>query len=239
MKCGIVWLVFLGIASIALADSPTVAEHHYDQWKAAVEQRRKSEYLAPTRIHAISRRLDGAGTVKSEEHEFFSIHYTDSGMAVIHLLYAEKNGRDITQQNRQKFVSTREERKEFEKGKTPFDPDMQNCLTLGSPYREKEGDIDLLAFPFTMISGEYRFTGIARITEQEGRPYDVRYNPSPLPLFAHLLEIGMFFTPYDEDRYVISKVTYKYAGSFLFFRQFGEGFIEIEGWIELSVKPRL
>jgi len=66
MKCGIFWLVFLGIASIAFADSPSVSKHHDAQWKAAVEKRRKCPYLAPTRIHAISRRLDGAGTVKSE-----------------------------------------------------------------------------------------------------------------------------------------------------------------------------
>ena len=239
MKSVILWLALLSAVHNASADLPIPMEYSSALWKAAVEKRRKSEYLVPTRIHAISRRLNGAGTVKSEEHEFFSIQYTSSGVAVIHLLHAVKNGRDVTEQNRQKLVSAREERKEFEKGKTPFDPDMQDRLTLGSPYREKEGDTDLLSFPFTLLSGEYRFTGIARITEQEGSPYDARYNPSPLPLFAQFLEIRMFFAAHGEHRYVVSNVTYRYAGSFLFFRQYGEGSIEIGGWIELPVKPRL
>ena len=239
MKSVILWLALLSAVHNASADLPIPMEYSSALWEAAVEKRRKSELLAPTRIHTIARRLDRSGAPKSEEHEFFSIQYTDSGVALVSLLYAEKNGRDITEQNRQQLISAREERKEFEKGKTPFDPDIQNSLTLGDPYREKEGETDLLAFPFTMISGEYRFTGIARVTEKEGNPYDLRYTPSPLPLFAHFLEIRMYFNLYGQHRHVVSRVTYRYAGSFLFFHQYGEGSIETGGWIELSVKPRL
>ncbi len=205
-----------------------------DLWEQAVSLFEANQRLVPGRMEITFDQYNGWGRHISSERTVIEISLDESGELDTRILYAEKDGRDVT-----------EERRENPQGGNPFgsgpddgddDPDEESPFSglQKSPFasteqdavsyqdtgrREIRGGRLTHLYQYTHAATESAATtGIAWLAADSGAPVAIEATLSPLPGFVDTFSMTQEFAQTDESWYLES-MTFDGEGRILFLRR--------------------
>lgn len=161
--------------------------------------------------------IDKKGNVKSTTEEVEKVRH-DGGDTQIEVVRAVKDGKDITQEQREQVAAQQEKRKHDKKkqdeGKlqSPFAREQQphyNFWTLGPA-----GDHRLrIGFAPSSSPTPQTYRGEAIVDTTDGAPVSMKFSPAKMPPHADRVDISL---EYAQPGHMLSKMVVDGEGSFLF-----------------------
>ncbi|MFA6507816.1 MAG: hypothetical protein WCT14_17065 [Treponemataceae bacterium] len=180
--------VLAGQVCGVFAQSPSRNARSY--WDAAVAFVVEGNKYLPGRMETLMEELDWQGLVVTSERSIFSLSY---GGEDVHkpkeaLLYAEKNGKDITEERRRNPATPPPSREDEGSSATPLDPAYQIGLELLSMSRQVLDGRSVMEISFEQPVGKRTYRGAVRVDAATGLPIDAIYGFKKLPPFVEDME---------------------------------------------------
>jgi hypothetical protein len=221
MKTKVVFLFFLLVSGIAVAD---------EWWSRAVASYEENRDWVAGRTDILTEEFGRRGQLRNTERRSY-LTSTDSPGAS-RLIYAEKNGEDITAQELAKSAAAREaERKSANDDESdrsgdsggaaslpnPFDPTLQDRVTYTRVSGSESGsDGARVAYDFRLVlNDESAYIGTAYFDPTTGVPVAVEASMETLPALAEFVRLEVEFEN-DASRWYAKRVTFEGAGGLLF-----------------------
>ena len=207
-------------------------------WNRAVGQYAANSGWIAGRTDSLSQTFNKKGVLRSSERRIVRT-VQGSGGNETEIVYVEKDGKDITEDERRKSEEERKKREEERDGRNsendsgdgnsrepgfpnPFDPDRQDAVVFertGETVRD--GDSLLIGYRFRVETGERSsYVGTAFLDSNTGVPVEIEATMDPLPRFAEFVRLSVRFEN-DGDRWYATRMELEGAGGWLFvYRRF-------------------
>jgi hypothetical protein len=231
-------IVFSLFAALGLS-AQEQGRNEAELWDDAVSYRAESFTMAPETLPYEQYQLERSGAVAHRETGRMRLTYDAEGKAAVTIIWAQRDNANFTEERARRLARQASRRNDFLSLTTPFDPDIQYKLKRQPGQRVYAGGTVLWQYDFELpMEGNRSLVGTARVREDTGKPYDVRYSARPLPWFIDLIEIHVRFDS-DSPLLLFQDVDYRYEASFLFMVWRGGGRAAFEDWRKISAPPRL
>jgi len=183
-------------------------------WWTAVEVYRANERWVAGRTEIVTVERNRRGEEKNVERRVF-VSQDLNGRVETRLVFAERNGADITESEAGDPDENGEGANEGSPLPNPFDPDLQPAVS----FSRTVGDAELqtsghAAFAFRMKHEDRTYAGTVWIDIDTGVPVALEATMDPLPRFVRFLHFEAEFEN-DPKRWYPKQVRFEGAGGFL------------------------
>lgn len=203
---------------------------HADLWDDAVDWFERNADLIPGRLEISFQQYNGRGRLLSNERTILDVRIDSRGEIVSQVLYAERDGNDITAERREDPAGT----PEFFGGgsdqegdspfsglqKSPFDPAEQpSVIARDTGRRESRGGRLTHIYEFThAINSEANAVGRAWIAAGDGAPVAIETSLEPLPGFVDTFAMTQTYET-SGDRWYVDSMRFDGEGRILFLKR--------------------
>ena len=190
-------------------------------WNRAVRQYTANTNWVAGRTESFSETYNKKGVLRSSERRIVQALPGSQGTETV-ILYVEKDGKDVTEEERKKAEEGRRRaernRDEDDSGfPNPFDPERQNAVVFectGETVRD--GDSLLIGYKFQLKTDETTsYVGTVLLDSTSGVPVEIEATMDPLPRFAEFIRLNVRFRN-DGDRWYATRMELEGAGGWLF-----------------------
>jgi hypothetical protein len=218
------------IATLAIiVASPLIGQ---ELWQQAVDFHRTYGDLTPGRVEVRFSQYNGREELVSNEESLYVISVTNDGELDSRLIYARKDGEDVTDERREDpsggspFGGGPEGESEgggafSGLGKSPFDPEEQgNVVVTATEEINRVNGYRARRYDFVHHTGaDSASIGSAWLETQTGMPVRLQVGLEDPPGFVDTFRMVQEYSLDDQDRWVGTSLRFSGAGRILFFRR--------------------
>ena len=225
-------VILFSITALAAAD--TTAD---PLWAKATGVFLENYTWTPGRMEILSEELDKSGKVKSSERRLLAVSLTDDNHTRTEVVFAEKDGEDVTAEEREKQEEDEESTSESDSGSddsangggffpSPFDPDLRDKVSWErSDNTSLVGDRLCRQYDVRMHWEKKRYyVGVAYLDLETGVPLRFDATIDPLPMFVKFLDVRVDYNS-DPQAWYVTSVMFEGKGSIVL----------IEKWFRTSM----
>ncbi|MBT3272033.1 MAG: hypothetical protein HN368_02675 [Spirochaetales bacterium] len=215
------------LLALLIAPLPAGAD---ELWNRAVARFSMNSGWIAGKTEVVSENYNRKGKLKSIERRFTRSR-PQSGGAETEILFVEKDGVDVTAEEREKAEKERIEQNEEDRTQdensesgsgsdtgfpNPFDPNRQDVVEYQRNGKTLRVDgVSLVGFDFSMqVEEETVYVGVAFLDPDTGTPVELEATMDPLPRFADFVRLYVQFNN-ERDRWHANYIEIEGAGGWL------------------------